>query len=159
MKRKYLDEIGLTDRWDTWNDSRGEYAAIREEYGVDPRETFSLDNTFYEWLYEHLKMFMEEADPVVDMDSPITPRWEWDGRNLSQREAIFLMIDLLNEYFLFQTDSEEYCRQHFHECTELTDVASEENMTKAYGACEDQAEQKALQAAELFVKVLPAMWW
>ena len=159
MNRIFLDEIGLIDRWDTWKDDDGKYAKIREEYGVDPRETFALDDAFYQWLYEHLKMYLQEADPVIDLTNTTFNHWEWEGKTICLREAILLMIGLLDDYFLFQICHEEYCRRHFHECTDLMDVASEVNMRIAYGACEDQAIKKAHQASELFVKVMRALWW
>ena len=61
MNRKYLDDIGITDRWDTWG--LGDEEAVKEHqkqqsvYGFDARETFSLDHAFYLWLYERLMMY------------------------------------------------------------------------------------------------------
>lgn len=62
MRRKYLDEIGCKDRWDLW-EYDGEFGEElrkqRKEWGFDARETFSLDGTFYEWLYERLRVYKE----------------------------------------------------------------------------------------------------
>ena len=60
MKRKYLDDAGITDRWDTWDLGENgperikKYKKIRKETGVDPRELWNLDHAFYCWLYERL---------------------------------------------------------------------------------------------------------
>ena len=60
MNRKYLDDIGYTNRHDTWNsdDPRQEkWARERDIYGFDERETWALDHAFACWLYERLKMY------------------------------------------------------------------------------------------------------
>ena len=56
-KRKYLDDIGYTDRPDTWNkdDKRQKiWRKQRKKYGFDNREIWNMDLAFYLWLYERL---------------------------------------------------------------------------------------------------------
>ncbi|MEI6296247.1 MAG: hypothetical protein WCO84_01195 [bacterium] len=48
-----------------WNkgDSRNpQWAKERKRYGFDERETWSLDHTFFIWLYERLQMYVECAN-------------------------------------------------------------------------------------------------
>lgn len=48
--RKYLDDIGVTQRPDTWNEDdvrQEQWVKEREEYGFDERETWALNFSFY----------------------------------------------------------------------------------------------------------------
>ena len=91
MRRKYLDEIGCVDRWDMWKYRKNakELAEQRAIYGFDERETFSLQETFYQWLYERLKMYREVGGVVVDLTFH---KFEWKGEERSQLEMIDLLI-------------------------------------------------------------------
>ena len=94
MRRKYLDEIGCVDRWDMWKRRKNakELAGQRAEYGFDERETFSLQETFYQWLYERLKMYREVGGKVIDLTFH---KFEWKGEERSQLEMIDLLIEEL----------------------------------------------------------------
>ncbi len=62
MKRKYLDDIGITNRPDEYTSTNGadtKWAQQREIYGFDVRETWNMDVSFYCWLYERLMMYLE----------------------------------------------------------------------------------------------------
>ncbi len=129
MNRKYLDDIGYTDRHDMWNpdDPRQEvWAREREEYGFDERETWSLDHTFACWLYERLKMFKEIN--AIDLDYHT---FEIDGEILTQDEVMKRIFSLLEEYF------------------EMSDSA-----LKFDKACDNIAE-----AARLWSIIINACWW
>ena len=92
MRRKYLDDIGCLDRWDKWEyegEAAERYRKQRAEYGFDERETFSLQDTFYQWLYERLKMYREVGGMVVDLTFH---KFEWKGEERSQLEIIDLLI-------------------------------------------------------------------
>ena len=154
MKRKYLDDIGLKDRWDSWTGnekSQEKYAKERETYGFDSRETFSLDETFYQWLYERLMMFMAKADKVVDMESEQTPRWEWEGKEYNQKQLIEMCLNNLREYLRFQADMTDVVREY--QCNKTDGTWMD------YSEIEDMICKKAQDAAKIFVMILPAMWW
>ncbi len=92
MNRKYLDDIGVPQdgRPDTWNkdDKRQEqWAKEREIYGFDERETWSLDYSFYLWLYERLKMYLEKGS------SDDLRTYRIGKEKLSQQECIDRMIE------------------------------------------------------------------
>lgn len=130
MKRKYLDDLGIKDRHDLWNpnDNRQSiWQRQRREYGFDERETWSLDSAFYLWLYERLKMYLEYASRVVDLDFH---KFIFKGEKYTQKQLIDMMIERLENYFAnkYDTESEE-------ESSRLDEVA------------------------EIWVLVLPAMWW
>ena len=156
MKHKYLNDLGISsDEVSIFNttdiDKLGRQDRFYEErnkYGFDSRETWGLYFTAAGWLYSHLKMFLEEASEIVNLDYykftvprlvEITDR-EDDARcyyrveptEMTQKEAIEMMIDYL-----------EFTIKH---CDDM-----DEN--------EVRANEKAASAFETFGIVFPAMWW
>lgn len=129
MARKYLDDIGVTNRPDLWNeeDKRQEkWTEERNTYGFDERETWALDFTFYCWLYERLKMYLDVN--IIDLTFH---KFEYEDETLTQEECINRMIKGCEVYF------EEDGRWPI----------SEENQK----AMDD--------VAKIWAIVLPAMWW
>ena len=63
MAHKYIKEIiDLEKTPYGWSENTGRDSRWREQrriYGFDERETWSLDNTFFYWLYERIKMYDE----------------------------------------------------------------------------------------------------
>lgn len=97
MSRNYLDDIGVTERPDTWciDDPRQErWKEQREIYGFDDRETWSLDFAFYCWLYERLKMYLE-----VNFVDLTFHKFEYEGEELTQEECINRMLKGCEMYF------------------------------------------------------------
>lgn len=93
MNRKYLDDIEMKERSDLWNEGderQLQWQEQREIYGFDERETWSLDNTFYCWLYERLMMFLEFAEDAINLEFY---KFEINGEILTQRQCINKMID------------------------------------------------------------------
>lgn len=127
--RKYLDDIGVKDHPDTWcedSDERQErWKKQREMYGFDDRETWNLDFVFYLWLYERLKMFLDVT--IIDLDFP---RFEYNGKEYTQRQMIDMMIERLEFYF---------CKEYNDWNTEHVDYV--------------------LEIGKIWATVLPAMWW
>ena len=130
MNRKYLDDIGVTERPDTWriDDSRQErWQEQQEIYGFDDRETWSLDCAFYCWLYERLKMYLD-----VNCVNLTFHKFEYEGEELTQEECINRMLKGCEVYFKHDGD---------------TWFVSEE-------------EWKVIDdVAKIWAIVLPAMWW
>ena len=95
--RKYLDDIGITDRPDTWvrNDKRRrKWEQERRIYGFDERETWNLNYSFYLWLYERLKRFLEVA--CIDLD---WHEFEYNGKKYTQRVLIKMTLERLEFFF------------------------------------------------------------
>lgn len=106
MKRKYLDDLGIKDRHDLWNpnDNRQSiWQRQRRDYGFDERETWSLDSTFYLWLYERLKMYLEYASKIVNLDFH---EFVYKGEKYTQKQLIDMMIERLENYFANKYDTE-----------------------------------------------------
>ena len=106
MQRKYLDDLGITNRLDTWNpdDSRqSQWEEQRKIYGFDERETWSLETAFYFWLYERLKMYLEYS--IVDLNFH---KFEYKGKTYTQKQMIDMMIERLEEYLTDETDEKSF---------------------------------------------------
>lgn len=73
------------------NDKRSEtWFKERRKYGLDSRETWNLDSTFYIWLYEHLMMYKEKAENIIDLNYYF---FEYNGETLTQSQCIDRMIE------------------------------------------------------------------
>lgn len=93
MRRKFLDDLNVTDRADLWlpDDKRQpQWAKERAEYGFDEREIWNLDFSFYCWLYERLKMYTERA--IVNLE---THTFKYKGETLTQKQCIDKMLEAL----------------------------------------------------------------
>lgn len=112
MARKYLNDIGIDDtlmnldstdeRWEKWQEEI-------EEYGFAEYETWNMDSAFYAWLYERLKMYLETASNIIDLNYH---KFEFDGKTYTQAELIDKMIHgceiaLSDEYDKFTATKEE----------------------------------------------------
>lgn len=112
MGRKYLDDIGEDYSW-VWKPEGSErdelFEKEREIYGFDSRETWSLDYVFYMWLYERLKMYIEYAGEIVNLNFH---KFVYKEKEYTQFELINMMIERLEYYFkkedLFVSSEEEY---------------------------------------------------
>lgn len=71
MNRKYLEEIIPREEifgWHDESDDRHErWCKQEEEYGFCDIETWDLDATFAQIIYERMKMFLEYADKVINL--------------------------------------------------------------------------------------------
>ena len=95
MKRKYLDDAGITDRWDTWD--LGSEERVKKckkkakETGVDPREVWNLDSAFYCWLYERLVAYLPNCKTIVQEKI-----FDFQGNKYTQEEMVCMMIERLD---------------------------------------------------------------
>lgn len=118
MKRKYLDDLGVKNRWDQINDEREKrWKKQRKTYGFDDRETWNLDSAFYEWLYERLMMYKEIGGKIVNLDSG---QFEYGGKIYSQAELIDEMLKRLEFNFSDKyNDWEEDQYKYVHEIEKM----------------------------------------
>lgn len=104
MLRKYLDDIGVAERPDTFrpdDERQPKWKEEREVYGFDSRETWALDQTFYLWLYERLMMYKEIA--IVDLTFH---KFEYNGNSYTQIELIDAILERLK--FSFSDEYKDY---------------------------------------------------
>lgn len=114
---KYLDDAGIPENHRPWSwcgeqDPRAEtWAKEREIYGFDSRETWSLDTTFYLWLYEHLQMF-KDYSKIVDLGYHT---FKYEGQEYTQEQLIDMMLERIRFCFsdeYDQNDPERYNYVH-----------------------------------------------
>lgn len=95
-RHKYFSDIENKEcehpsTWGAKDDSRSRvWYQERRKYGFDSRETWSLNTTFYIWLYERLMMYKEKANEIVDLT---WHKFEYKGETLTQIECIDRMIE------------------------------------------------------------------
>ena len=130
MKRKFLDDIGYTERWDKLRykgKAAAKYKEQRKEWGFDARETFSLNWAFYEWLYERLIVYRDVGGKVVNLSYH---KFEYNGQEYTQLELINKLIEELKWAL---TDEE-------------ADVTIENY-------------NRLMEIGKMWAIILPAMWW
>ena len=139
MKRKYLDDIGAKDRPDQWKSKshkrNRKWKKERSIYGFDERDTWNLDYTFYCWLYERLRMFLEVNN--VDLEA-IT--FLYKGETLTLQQCIDRMLEGLK---IAITDDPRF------RVIEIDIDAQKQS----------RDEEKVKEVAEIWALVLSAMWW
>ena len=138
MGRKFLEDIGIKEEKIKHSKKRKKrLAKQRKKYGFDEVETWSLENTFYYWLYERLKMYMKVADPVVDLNFH---KFEYKSKTYTQKELILKLIDLLKENIL--------ARENWYK------IDNEE-----IPVFFDRYNERTKEICEIWGIILPAMWW
>lgn len=145
VKHKYLDDIGVDYSWvwDKENSDRDErFEEQQKIYSFDDRETWALDNVFYMWLYERLKMFVEIGGQIVDLNFH---KFNYKEKKYTQLELINMMLERLEYYFnddALDSKVDEYKKQGM-------------DALEAY----NKAYEPIKEIGEIWAIVLPAMWW
>ena len=138
MGRKFLEDIGIKEEKIKHSKKRKKrLAKQRKKYGFDEIDTWSLENTFYYWLYERLKMYMKVADPVVDLNFH---KFEYKSKTYTQKELILKLIDLLKENIL--------ARENWYKIDK-----------KEIPSFLDRYNKRIKEICEIWGIILPAMWW
>lgn len=160
MSRFYVDELkrsvraDVEDAWaDTQDEREAQWSVEREKYGFDGRDTWALNTTMTEMLYERLKMYMVKADEIVNLNYYT---FEFEGETLTQREMILAMIEEAEHYLKFEysggIDEDDY-----DETSEGFEF-SEKSLDKSI-----EEERKAQEAHGRLWKrwsmVVHNMWW
>lgn len=120
--RKYLDDINCfedarPDLWCLESDRIPQWEESRNIYGFDERETWRMATTFYCWLYERVKMYLEIA-PVDLEDCAI----DFKGKEYTQLEMINKILEeceiaLTKQDYMWSEEEET----KVHEITEIWD--------------------------------------
>lgn len=100
----YLDELekeALPYSYYNPEDRRADcWLKEREVYGFDDTETWGLESTFYSWLYEHLRMYVDHASRIINLDFH---EFIYNGIVYTQIEIIEMILERIRYYF-----SEDY---------------------------------------------------
>lgn len=116
MKRKYLDDIGVTNRPDLWNEEEEDKRQLcwekeREEYGFDEREIWSLDLTSRLWLYERIKRFKDVASVDLNYHKFIYNRQEHTQSEMLDEILKRLKFSFTKQYDNFNPEHFNYVRE------------------------------------------------
>lgn len=158
MSRFYLDEIkknindGVNEidvddkRQETWQQER-------DKYGFDSRDTWSLDFTMTEMLYERLQMYMVKADEIVNLSYHT---YDFGGKTYTQREIILEMINDAETFLKFEYDTiDELNEDDFNTMTEDEMDAHMD----LYGQWEIKAHHAKKRLWSMWAVVQHQMWW
>ena len=115
INHKYLKEIDITPvqqfykensyfpkRLRDWLRCR-KYQKTQMKEGFNPTETWDLEQSFYQWLYEGLRSYLDCASKVVDLD--LNVEWlslEYQGKTYTQRQLTELLLRKLE--FVLRVD-------------------------------------------------------
>lgn len=132
--RIWLDKIGVGKKYrpEGWHRPLKRELKCRIEkkiFGVDSRETYDLRDTWYMWLYEHLKMYLKKASTIVDLEYH---EIEWNGHQWTQKALIEEMLRRL-EYAL--------------------------NPKSGYNEYDETQWNYVHQIEEIWAVVFPYLWW
>lgn len=120
MGHKYLEELEdyQGPRWGIKQDPRiDEWNKEKEIYGFDSTETWALDTSFYLWLYEHLRMYMDKASNFVNLRFHT---FVFDGRDYYQEDIINEMLKRLRFYFSDEYD--EFNEEHYTYVAQIAEM-------------------------------------
>lgn len=125
-KNLYLKEIGeksyLNNFYlhDTDDKKLKLYEQQQKNYGFDERETWNMDTVFAEWLYSHLCMFKEKANPIISLTFH---KFEYNGKTYTQKEIIHKMKKNLKYYLKHGDDlSIEKSKKAYDKLKEATEL-------------------------------------
>lgn len=117
MARKILDELGAQGAQGTWNmvedtdERHPAWAVERDIYGFDSRDTWSLDSTMMELLYERLVMFKKRSYDMVDLSSSLV---KIDGEVRSVDNVLDELIELSRTVIVNQNSSDPMNEAEVH---------------------------------------------
>lgn len=122
MSRKYLEELHsktVTNYCHLLENKEDDREAIwekeRQIYGFDNRETWSLDFTFYLWLYERLMMYKEIGGQVINLS--YHRFFKYKNKEYTQLELIDEMLTRLR--FCFSEEYNEWDEDHYEYVHEI----------------------------------------
>lgn len=92
--RYYLDKIGVVGGipLESTDNRRKQYRKERKKYGFDQRDTWHLNQTMYELLYERLCLYKKEASKHIVLDFH---KFDYQGQTRTQLELIDILLDKL----------------------------------------------------------------
>ena len=102
MGHKFLENLKTYTplNIDASDERQSRWAKEREIYGFDETETWSLDSTFYAWLYEHIKMYIKKGGEIVNLEYH---KFEYKGITYTQLELLEQICKRVEYYY-----SDEY---------------------------------------------------
>lgn len=139
MYSKYLIDLGLKD-WIKKNNhdllkqekvnKLLEYNVHKEQYGIDPRDTYNVEQSIYEYIYCILMEYRKQAI-IINLHFHTV---EYNGITWYQDEIIDRVLNALKQWLLFR--NEDY---PFYLGTPI--------------------ENELKDSLHLFIEIMECMWW
>ena len=139
MYSKYLIDLGLKDWIEEDNqdllkqekvNTLLEYQAHKEHYGIDPRDTYDVEQSIYEYIYCILMEYRKQAT-IINLHFHTV---EYNGITWYQDEIIDRVLNALKQWLLFR--NEDY---PFYLGTPI--------------------ENELKDSLHLFIEIMECMWW
>ena len=102
IQQSYREESCFPKRLKNWLKCR-KYQKIQMRDGFNPTETWDLEQSFYQWLYEGLRSYMDYATDVIDLD--VDKEWyslKYKNRWYTQRQLTEILLEKLE--FVLRVD-------------------------------------------------------
>ena len=102
IQQSYKEESYFPKRLKNWLKCR-RYQKIQIKDGFNPTETWDLEQSFYQWLYEGLRSYMDYATDVIDLD--VDKEWyslKYKGKWYTQRQLTEILLEKLE--FVLRVD-------------------------------------------------------
>lgn len=139
MYSKYLIDLGLKDWVEEDNqdllkqekvNKLLEYSVHKEQYGIDPRDTYDVEQSIYEYIYCILMEYRKQAT-IINLHFHTV---EYNGIIWYQDEIIDRVLNALKQWLLFR--NEDY---PFYLGTPI--------------------ENELKDSLHLFIEIMECMWW
>lgn len=139
MYSKYLIDLGLKDWIKKDNHDllkRGkvnkllEYNVHKEQYGIDPRDTYDVEQSIYEYIYCILMEYRKQAT-IINLHFHTV---EYNGITWYQDEIIDRVLNALKQWLLFRNEDYPF----------YLGIAIENELK---------------DSLHLFIEIMECMWW
>ena len=139
MYSKYLIDLGLKDWIEEDNhdllkqekvNTLLEYQAHKEHYGIDPRDTYNVEQSIYEYIYCILMEYRKQAT-IINLHFHTV---EYNGITWYQDEIIDRVLNALKQWLLFRNEDYPF-----------------------YLGIGIENELK--DSLHLFIEIMECMWW
>ena len=102
IQQSYKEESCFLKKLKSWLKCR-KYQKIQMRDGFNPTETWDLEQSFYQWLYEGLRSYMDYATDVIDLD--VDKEWyslKYKNKWYTQRQLTEILLEKLE--FVLRVD-------------------------------------------------------
>lgn len=139
MYSKYLIDLGLKDWVEEDNqdllkqekvNTLLEYQAHKEHYGIDPRDTYDVEQSIYEYIYCILMEYRKQAT-IINLHFHTV---EYNGITWYQDEIIDRVLNALKQWLLFRNEDYPF----------YLGIAIENELK---------------DSLHLFIEIMECMWW
>jgi len=134
----YLEQLGIplnrcgVNFLDNTDERYQDWKEFKNLYNVDPRTTWNLNDAYVQWIYENVKAYKELAKNTVDLTFA---EIKIEGETYTQLQGIDMILTECEEFFKYDVVANRY----------IVD--------------DDVLVNTAKKITNIFIKLLPYMWW